>query len=613
MTIRRKLLVLSGIVVASIALITFVFANTLLTLNRIEKERMYLSQLAISANGFSAVVNALDSDQADGVQERFDTASKALEAAFRATESIAEIPRSGKDLAKAVKIINNLHPMFTDVATEVSANFSVLKADLKKYLYETHSTSVLQLYTNKYVRSKNDFTEVDSHLDTFFTSLVGASGTMQTVSGTIFDQDAIIDNAIQIRQNSGILLAVIIAAILCVGLAIFTRMISKSIRNRVLFIDQALRPIGEGNLTKTISIIGADEISSISVSINTLVNNLANLFRGTKEKIGILRDKGDDLSSHMEETSASILQINGRISENEKHLGAQSGAVQNTAQAVARLAENSRKMDAELSDQTKVIGQSAASIEQMIANIAELTYTTGRVDASAGDLLTFAETGRDRIDSVSSSIREINKSSDSLLEAAKLISNIASQTNLLAMNAAIEAAHAGDSGLGFAVVADEIRNLANQSSLQSKRVSLDLKTVKGSLQNVTTLSDEAQVSFHNILERVRGVRELIGGVGASLEEQNSGSASLLTEIGNLRSITSDVSDAGKAMREANQNISGSIEQLQETTRLVNANNVEIFQGTDEINNSVNAILRMTVENSDLINALEEETGRFLIG
>jgi len=69
-TIRRKLLVLSGIVVASIALITFVFANTLLTLNRIEKERMYLSQLAISANGFSAVVNALDSDQADGVQER---------------------------------------------------------------------------------------------------------------------------------------------------------------------------------------------------------------------------------------------------------------------------------------------------------------------------------------------------------------------------------------------------------------------------------------------------------------------------------------------------------------------------------------------------------------
>jgi len=66
------------------------------------------------------------------------------------------------------------------------------------------------------------------------------------------------------------------------------------------------------------------------------------------------------------------------------------------------------------------------------------------------------------------------------------------------------------------------------------------------------------------------------------------------------------------IREANWNIGSAIEQLQETTRLMNANNVEIFQGTDEINNSVNAILRMTVENSDLMNALEEETGRFRI-
>jgi len=248
-TIRSKLSILSGIVVASVAIITFVFVNTLWTLNQIEKERMFLSQLNISANGFSAVVNALDSDQADGVQERFDAASKSLEAAFKATESITEISRSSKDLAKAVKIINNLHPMFTDVETEVSANFSVLKADLKKYLYETHSTSIMQLYTNKYIRSKNDFTEVDSQLEAFFTSLVGASGTMQTVSDTISDQNAIIDGAIQTRQNSGILLAVIIAAILCVGLALFTWIISKSIRNRVRFIDEALRPIGEGNLT----------------------------------------------------------------------------------------------------------------------------------------------------------------------------------------------------------------------------------------------------------------------------------------------------------------------------------------------------------------------------
>lgn len=612
MTIKSKLSLQTGLVVVSVAVITINFVTTLWNLDRIEKERMILSRLSLSASEFIAVVNCLDSDQVAGVRERFDEAAASLEAAFDATGSITVLPRSSEELGQSMEIITNLRPLVQETTSSVAADYDVLTSDVVKYFYEAHSNRILQFYTSEYARGKYDLTEVYAHLESFFTTVAGASITMESVSGTLSEQEAVIDEEIRKRQSAGIIVNVVIAFITCIGLVIFNQVISRSIRSRVRQIGDSLRPIGEGNLTESIPVVGNDEISGIANSINALIRNLGSLIRSTKEKVAILGDKGDDLSSHMEETSASILQINGRISDNEKHLGEQTASVRMTAESADRLTSNSKLLDAQISGQTRIIEQSAASVEEMIANINELTSTTGKVDSAASELLSVAETGQGRIDSVTGSIREINQSSDNLLDAAKLINNIASQTNLLAMNAAIEAAHAGSAGMGFAVVADEIRNLANQSSNQAKRVTSDLKAVKNSLQRVSVLSDEAQSSFHDILDQVREVRDLVGGVSNALDEQSSGSAALLSEIGDLRSIAANVSEAGAAMLEANVNICGSIEQLQLMTNLVNDNNTEIFQGTGEINSSVQFILRMTEENRDLINTLDAETAKFVI-
>jgi methyl-accepting chemotaxis protein len=612
MTIRFKLSMLTGVVVAAVAGIALVFVSTLWSLDRIEKERLVLSRLALAASNFTAVVNCLDSNQVDGVRQRYEAASKELEAAFAATDTVSAISKSSADIRKSMEVIVKMHPLVQDTGNEISGSFDALTADVKQYFYETRSHSVIEFYTSEYVRKKYDLTAVYGHLDAFFTAVSGAASTMETVSGAIAEQETLIDEEIQRRQAQGVLIAAVLALLLCTGLAVVTRLISRSIQSRVKFIDDAMRPIGEGNLTVAIPDVGKDEIARIAGSIDMLRTSLTGLIRGTKEKVENLRGKGTDLSAHMEETSASILQINRRIADNEERLTAQTEAVKATSGAADLLTAESGSLDGEIRKQADVIDQSAASVEQLIANIGALSQTTARVDSAAGELLSLAETGRERIDSVSSSVREINQSSENLVNAAKIINNIAAQTNLLAMNAAIEAAHAGEAGLGFAVVADEIRNLANQSSQQSKRVASDLKEARAGLQRVSGLSDEAQKSFHGILDGVRGVRDLIGVVGTSLDEQNSGSSDLLKGIGDMRAITTRVTDSSASMHGAVTNIRSSISKLEETTGLVNDNNVEILQGTREMSESVTAILKMTEENRTLINALDDETSKFKI-
>jgi methyl-accepting chemotaxis protein len=612
LTIRNHFKLLTGVVIVSVLTISAVFASTLLNLTQLERERLILSKLGWAAAQFNAATNSLDSDQIDGARSRFDESWKLLDSSFTATSSIKELRKSGPELRKALKIINNMHGLALEAHDSIATEYDTLSADVKKYFYETRSTRIIMFYTNNYARAKYDFTEVYTHLDSFYTTIAGAASTLNTVSTTISEQGSVIDAEIVKKSNLGFAFALLFSIFLGVGIFLYARYTGNSIARRVRMVDDALVPIGEGRLTDLIPNVGNDEIGNIAGSINSLVGSWAKLISGTKDTAQTLREKGTSLSSHMEETSASILQINGRIADTRVRLEEHGRTVESTVSATAEIADNGKALREEIARERDVIESSSTSVEELLANVGSLSDTTGKVNGSAGELLELAERGREQIDSVSESIRGINQSSEKLMEAVKVIKDIAAQTNLLAMNAAIEAAHAGASGLGFAVVADEIRKLANQSAEQSKSISANLKESRASLSRVAGLSDAAQGSFYKILSQVRSVRELVGEVDTALEEQNAGSSELLKGIGELKTIAARLDGAGEAMGTATENIAASVRALQETTATVNANDEEMLIGTEEINRSVKAILTMTEENRDLIKALESEMARFVV-
>ncbi|MDR0723154.1 MAG: methyl-accepting chemotaxis protein, partial [Treponema sp.] len=145
--------------------------------------------------------------------------------------------------------------------------------------------------------------------------------------------------------------------------------------------------------------------------------------------------------------------------------------------------------------------------------------------------------GRTGLQEVANDIQEIERESAGLLEINAVMENIASQTNLLSMNAAIEAAHAGEAGKGFAVVADEIRKLAESSSEQSKTISTVLNKIKESINKITTSTAEVLLNFEAINEGVKTVTDQETTVRNAMEEQGIGSKAILESIASLNEIT----------------------------------------------------------------------------
>jgi methyl-accepting chemotaxis protein len=389
-------------------------------------------------------------------------------------------------------------------------------------------------------------------------------------------------------------------------------LLSRSLIKPIVRIFGVLKIIAEGDLTQRIEVKGKDEIATITLLIKETQESIRNMVIKIMTEAAALSDVGDNLATNMTETAAAINQITANIQSIKERVISQSASVSETHATMEQVVLNINKLNTHVESQNGNVSRASSAIEEMVANINSVASTLVNNTGNVNMLQETSEAGKTGLQEVASDIQEIARESEGLMEINAVMENIASQTNLLSMNAAIEAAHAGEAGKGFAVVADEIRKLSESSSEQSKTINNVLKKIKTSIDKIIKSTENVLTKFEAIDSSVRTVSEQEENIRNAMEEQGEGSKQILQSSSQLKEITGQVKSGSDEMLEGSKEVMLESRNLEKITHEITGGMNEMAGGANQVNTAVHNINEMTNKNREGINTLMREVSRFKV-
>lgn len=312
---------------------------------------------------------------------------------------------------------------------------------------------------------------------------------------------------------------------------------------------------------------------------------------------------GNELEQEMAKAAIVVKSIsNGAKTVNDQVM-AESSGIKATSVAIRSIMENLDRQNESVASQSTAVGQTAAAVEQMIANSRMIAQKTTQMDESFGKLQIALKNGNDKLSGMIHRTNEIAKHSDSLQAANNVIAAIADQTNLLAMNAAIEAAHAGDAGKGFSVVSQEIRKLAESASQQSKQIADTIKTIRSGIAVLNGDSAITDQAFATVRDHIAGLATLESQIKNAMDEQGEGSRNIMDSAGRLRQITNDVRRGSEEMVTGSHAIKSEMARLIDGNSRVSETVGEIIRNTSHMEITVETVKGMSRRNKELSDTL----------
>jgi methyl-accepting chemotaxis protein len=369
---------------------------------------------------------------------------------------------------------------------------------------------------------------------------------------------------------------------------------------------------GHADLSQRLEFSSRDELGAIAKDINSFMDILQSLIKDMKATQETLMTIGENLGANARQSASSITEIAANIQGVRNQSLNQTESVRRTNGILSAASVNVGALNASIENQAAGITQSSAAIEEMVGNIGAVTASIEKMGAKFHELVATTEKGRSQLSEVDGRVKKISEQSTLLLEANAIISQIASQTNLLAMNAAIEAAHAGSAGAGFSVVADEIRKLAETSSKQSKTINSELKAISTSIGEVVQSSKNSQDAFGVIVSNIGETDVLVREIGQAMTEQKSASRQILEALRDMNSVSANVQEKSKELLEGVNTVTGEMGILSEISESIHGSMDEMTQGTAEINSAAQDVSDLATETRETIHHMEELLGKFMV-
>ncbi|OHD14786.1 MAG: hypothetical protein A2086_13890 [Spirochaetes bacterium GWD1_27_9] len=426
-----------------------------------------------------------------------------------------------------------------------------------------------------------------------------------------------LDNSIEEikKANRNIFVITLIIGLMVILICITTSFfLTNNIRKLLKAITDSTKQLasGEGDLTKLIEIKNNDEISDLSNNFNSFILTLNTMIKNINFAIDKAYHVSINLASTSEESSASLEEINASI----ENINKRTIFLDNEINKSDILLKDIKSFVLNVSDliykQSTDIKETSQFLEEITTSVKNITNTTDKKIEITRNLEKLAEDGEKFMEENIKIIKNVGNSVKIIMDLLTVINNITAQTNLLSMNAAIEASHAGEYGKGFAVVADEIRKLSETTSLNAKEITKSLKEAVNNIQ----ISEQSTQKMGDIFKKTTfGIKE----VSLSMEEMKNfinelsgGSKQIILSLTSLINTSEDIKKSGDKMVNKVDEIDTSLTVITKISKETKEGMEEITLGTNEIYKAVQLVSESGIHNSENVGDIEEMVKRFKI-
>lgn len=368
----------------------------------------------------------------------------------------------------------------------------------------------------------------------------------------------------------------------------------------------------EADLTFRINNTADNEIGRLCRDIDTFLERQQDLVIDLQSAQNVLREIGSNLKLSAQDSASAITEITANIDSVRKHAENQVSSLKTTSREMSESHDLEVAFDGKIEMQTESIVESSSSIEKMVQNIESVSRSVQKMNDSFNELSDVTKNGEQRQAQVDTQVTAMSEQSKLLVEANSVISRIASQTNLLAMNAAIEAAHAGDAGAGFSVVADEIRALAETSSKQTRIINQQLQEIASTINEVVNASQLSKQAFATIIERLSQTGSIMLEIGRAMAEQDMASKQVLQALHEMNGSSAEVQAMSKNLRKSNERVIDEMGKLSHIVETVSGSMDEMNAGAQQIGKSAHNVSDMAVETDENIRMMADLVCRFKV-
>ena len=414
--------------------------------------------------------------------------------------------------------------------------------------------------------------------------------TANAAANAIIEEECIsLDNAVgkstQAVKNSALLIMIVSLLASAVVLLFITIVISRSIDSNVKSFRNSLDKIAQGRIGIRVKQNRKDEFSQFGESINKFLDTLQHIIVELQNMSNVLSDKGIELEDEADKTQSATENISSALSDISHGATAQAGDIEDSSQQIIGMCDN-------ISNIIKSVGQLSETSEQMNRNSSEASNIVKEL-ADTSDMTSAA------FDKIAAQIIKTNESVVKIQEAVDLIASIASQTNLLSLNASIEAARAGEAGRGFAVVASEIQKLSEQTNTSAGIIDTIIVTLSQE-------SEETVRSINDVTTMIQDQKQKLEETQDKFKAVNEGIKSTDREMNGVLSQADDCSKAGEHAVDLMTNLSAIAEENAASTEQTSASMAELDSGTSSLADTARELKRLSDSLNESLNYFSTE-------